>query len=377
MKRALSMLGVLLLAIGAAAAQTYPSRPITMVVPFGAGGPTDALARIVAQRMSATLGQQIVIENVTGASGTIGVGRVARAAPDGYTIVLGNWPSYVVNSAIFKTPFDYLQRLRADRAASGQSLHHRGQERAAAHADRADRLAEGQSRQGVGRHRRRRLRPACQRRLFPEGDRHALPLRALSGRLVRRDARPRRRTHRLQLRSGDHALPYMRQGQVRAYAITDSKRLASAPDIPTVDEAGAPGVYVIAWFGLWMPKGTPTEAIAKLNAAAMEALADPVVKERLTDLGQDIPPAETQTAEALAALLKAEMDKWWPIIREAGHQGRAIAPWIWSSAMRGCSTGRTSRATSASRMGASWRSSARSPPMRRPMMRAAASPVRA
>ena len=119
MKRALSVLGVLMLAIGAASAQTYPSRPITLVVPFGAGGPTDALARILTQRMSATLGQQIVIENVTGGSGTIGVGRVARAAPDGYTVVIGNWASHVVNSAIFKTPFDYLNDFEPVARLSG------------------------------------------------------------------------------------------------------------------------------------------------------------------------------------------------------------------------------------------------------------------
>jgi tripartite-type tricarboxylate transporter receptor subunit TctC len=114
------------------------------------------------------------------------------------------------------------------------------------------------------------------------------------------------------------ALPYIRQGLLRAFAVADSKRLAAAPDIPTVDEAGAPGVYVIAWFGLWMPKGTPKEVIAKFSAAAMEALADPAVRERLAGLGQDVPPPEMQTAEALGRFYKAEIDKWWPIIKEAG-----------------------------------------------------------
>ena len=121
------------------------------------------------------------------------------------------------------------------------------------------------------------------------------------------------------------ALPYIRQGQVRAYAVADSKRLASAPDIPTVDEAGAPGVYVIAWYGMWMPKGTPKEVIAKFTAAALEALADPAVRERLAGLGQDIPPPETQTAEALGRFYKAEIEKWWPIIKGGRHQGRVGA----------------------------------------------------
>src|SRR5438270_798901 len=186
----------MLVGIGVAHAQPYPSRPITMVVPFGAGGPTDALARILGERMRGALGQQVIIENVTGASGNLGVGRVARANPDGYTIVLGNWPSHVVNGAIF-------------------------------------------------------------------------------------------------------TLPYVRNGQVRAYAVTSKTRLAAPPDIPSADEAGAPGVYISTWFGLWAPKGTPPDLIGKLTAAAMDAMADAGVRARLTDLGQEVPPPEQQTARAL------------------------------------------------------------------------------
>ena len=318
MKRALSVLGVLMLAIGAASAQTYPSRPITLVVPFGAGGPTDALARILTQRMSATLGQQIVIENVTGGSGTIGVGRVARAAPDGYTVVIGNWASHVVNSAIFKTPFDYLNDFEPVARLSGNpyiivgknALPQTLPEFIAWLKANPDKATEGTGGAGSGQHVGGIYFQKVTGTRF-----QFVPYRAGSSDVMRDVVAGH---IDFSIDQAISSLPYIRQGQVRAFAAADSKRLASAPDIPTVDEAGASGVHVIAWFGLWMPKGAPKEAIAKFNAAAMEALADPAVKERLAGLGQDVPPPETQTAEALGAFYKAEIDKWWPIIRGAG-----------------------------------------------------------
>ena len=189
------------------------------------------LARILAQRMSATLGQQIVIENVTGGSGTIGIGRVARAAPDGYTVVIGNWASHVVNSAIFKTPFDYLNDFEPVARLSGNPYIIVGKNALPHDAARVHRLAEGQSRQGDGRHRRRGVRPACRRRLFPEGHRHALPVRSLSCRLVRRDARRRRRTHRLQHRSGDHVAALYPPGP--GARLSRSRTASGLPPRPT------------------------------------------------------------------------------------------------------------------------------------------------
>jgi tripartite-type tricarboxylate transporter receptor subunit TctC len=268
--------------------------------------------------MSAALGQQIVIENVTGGSGTIGIGRVARAAPDGYTVVIGNWASHVVNSAIFKTPFDYLNDFEPVARLSGNPYIIVGKtalpptlpEFIAWLKANPDKATEGTGGAGSGQHVGGIYFQKVTGTRF-----QFVPYRAGSSDVMRDVVAGH---IDFSIDQAISSLPYIRQGQVRAFAVADSKRLASAPDIPTVDEAGAPGVHVIAWFGMWMPKGTPKEVIAKFNAAAMEALADPAVRERLAGLGQDIPPPETQTAEALGAFYKAEIDKWWPIIREAG-----------------------------------------------------------
>ena len=317
MKRALSVLGVLMLAIGGASAQTYPSRPITLVVPFGAGGPTDALARILTQRMSATLGQQIVIENVTGGSGTIGIGRVARAAPDGYTVVIGNWASHVVNSAIFKTPFDYLNDFEPVARLSGNPYIIVGKNALPPTLPELikwlkanpDKASEGTGGAGSGQH----VGGVYFQKVT--GTRFQfVPYRAGSSDVMRDVVAGH---IDLSIDQAISSLPYIRQGQLRGYAVCDNKRLASAPDIPTVDEAGAPGVYVVAWYGMWMPKGTPKAVIAKFSAAAMKALADPGVKEKLANLGQDIPAPELQTPEALGKHYKAEIEKWWPVIRAA------------------------------------------------------------
>jgi tripartite-type tricarboxylate transporter receptor subunit TctC len=319
MKKTLLAACLLAATIGAAGAETYPSRPITMVVPFGAGGPTDALARILANRMSQTLGQQVVIENVTGASGTLGVGRVARATPDGYTLVIGNWASHVVNSAIFKTPFDYVADFEPVARLSGNPYIIVGKNDLPAKTlpeliawlkANPDKATEGTGGAGSGQHIGGVYFQKVTGTSFT-----FVPYKAGSSDVMRDVVAGH---IDLSIDQAISALPYIRQGQLRAFAVADSKRLASAPDIPTVDEAGAPGVYVISWFGLWMPKGTPKDVIAKFSAAAQEALADPAVREKLAGLGQDIPPPEMQTAEALGAFYKAEIDKWWPIIKSAG-----------------------------------------------------------
>jgi tripartite-type tricarboxylate transporter receptor subunit TctC len=319
MKRRLAFVlgSILAMTITAARADNYPSRPITVVVPFGAGGPTDALARILTNRMAQTLGQSIVIENVTGGAGTIGIGRVARAAPDGYTVVIGNWASHVVNSAIYKTPFDYVNDFEPVARLSGNPYIIVGKnalpptlgELIAWLKANPDKATEGTGGAGSGQH----VGGVYFQRVT--GTRFQfVPYRAGSSDVMRDVVAGH---IDLSIDQAISSLPYIRQGQLRGYAVCDSKRLASAPDIPTVDEAGAPGVYVIAWYGMWMPKGTPKDVIAKFSAAAQEALADPAVKERLATLGQDIPARELQTPEALAKHYKAEIEKWWPVIKAA------------------------------------------------------------
>jgi tripartite-type tricarboxylate transporter receptor subunit TctC len=304
--------------VGAAVAQPYPSHPITLIVPFGAGGPVDTLARTLTDAMRTSLGQAVIIENVTGASGTIGVGRAVRAAPDGYTVSIGNWPSHVVNGAIYALPYDVLKdfepvaRLpsnpyvivaRKDLPASNLK------ELIAWLKANPDKATQGTAGPGSGQHVSGVYFQNATGTRF-----QFVPYRAGSSEIMR------------DLLSGHidltfdqaiTALPHVRGGRVKAYAVSSNNRLAAAPDIPTVDEAGAPGVYISTWYGMWVPKGTPQEAIRKLTAAAMDALADSTVRERLAGLGQEIPPREQQSAEALAAHHKAEIEKWWPLIKAA------------------------------------------------------------
>jgi len=319
MKRLLAVACMLAVMIAGAAAQPYPSRPITMVVPFGAGGPTDALARIVAQRMSAPLGQTVLVENVTGASGTIGIARVARAAPDGYTIILGNWPSFVVASAIYASlPYDVTKDFEPIAqlpnnpyiVVSKKDLPAKDLKTLTAYIQaNAGKLTAGTGGAGSGQHVSGVYFQKVTGTSFV-----FVPYRAGSADVMR-DLTAGHID--LSFDQAISALPFVRNGQVRAYAITGKTRLAAAPDIPTVDEAGAPGVYISTWFGLWAPKGTAPDIVARLTNATIEALADPSVRARLMDLGQEIPPPEQQTAAALAAHLKAELEKWTPIIKDA------------------------------------------------------------
>jgi tripartite-type tricarboxylate transporter receptor subunit TctC len=310
MKVLIAVAALIAATITAAWGETYPVRPITMVVPFGAGGPTDALARILGQRMSQALGQQVIIENVTGAAGTIAVGRVARASPDGYTIIIGNWASHVVNSAVIKTPFDYVADFEPIARLSGNPYIIVGKnalpptlaELIAWLKANPDKATEGTAGAGSGQHVGGVYFQKVTGTSFT-----FVPYKAGSSDVMRDVVAGH---IDLSIDQAISALPYIRQGQVRAYAV--------APEIPTVDEAGAPGVHVISWFGMWAPKGTPKEAIAKISAAAMETLADPAVKEKLAALGQDIPAPELQTAEALDKHYKAQIAKWWPVIKEAG-----------------------------------------------------------
>jgi tripartite-type tricarboxylate transporter receptor subunit TctC len=303
--------------IATARADKFPSHPITIVVPFSAGGPSDAMTRILAERMQRTLGETILIENVTGAGGSLGVGRVVRSAPDGYTIGFGHLGTHVANGAIYKLGYDLVTDLE----------------------------------------------PVV---LLPSNpmiivSKTAIPAKSLSELLVWLKARPTPPTAGTAgAGSGSHIaglyfenvtgiklqyVPYrgtapalndlvagqidlivdqtsnsisqVRAGTIRAYAVTDDKRVESAPDIPTTDEAGLPGFHMTLWSGLWVAKDTPKPIIAQLNGAAVDALNDPAVRTKLENLGLQMPPPDQLAPQALGTLQKAEIAKWWPMIKAA------------------------------------------------------------
>ena len=299
------------------AAQVYPSRPITLVVPYPAGGAFDAIARILTEHMRMSLGQPVIIENIGGATGSIGVGRVARASPDGYTLSFGIWSTHVVNGAVYALPYDVIkdfapislvatapQIIVSSKAVPATNL----RDLVAwikANPDRATLATSGSgSPQHIAGILIQQLTGAQFRFVPYRGA--ALAMQDLLGGQVN-----------LSILQPTVAMPQVRAGKIRAYAVTAKTRLSTAPDIPTVDEAGVPGVYVSVWSALWAPKGTSDRIIAQLNAAVVSALADPKVRQRLADIGQEVAPREQQTPEGLAALQAAEIAKWWPIIKAA------------------------------------------------------------
>jgi tripartite-type tricarboxylate transporter receptor subunit TctC len=300
-----------------ARAQIYPSRPVTMIVPYPAGGPTDTIARLLGERMRASLGQPVVIENVAGAGGNIGVGRVARAAGDGYTLGIGHWGSHVVNGAIYTLPYDLLtdlepvalisdgpQLIVAAKSVPAKNI----QELIAWLKANPGKAMVGTTGVGGASH--------LAGILFQNSTGTNIQIVPYRGAAPRMQDMLSGQIH-LAFDQAASSLPQVQGGNLQAYAVTSKTRLTVAPDIPTVDEAGLPGFYISVWHGLWASKGTPKDAVRRLNAAAVEALADPTVRQRLTELGQELPARAQQTPEALAAYQKAEIEKWWPIIKAA------------------------------------------------------------
>jgi tripartite-type tricarboxylate transporter receptor subunit TctC len=302
-------------------AEVYPSKPITIVVPFAAGGPADALARLVGARMRSTLGQPMIVESVAGASGTTGVGRVVRATPDGYTIGIGHWSTHVLNGAFYNLPYDLLKDLEpiALLPANPALIIIRKDLPAKDVKDliawlkaNPDKASAGTAGSGSGSHVTGVYFQSITGTRF-----NFVPYRGTGPALTDLMA-----SHiDLMFDQASNSIEQVRGGTVRALAVTSKSRLAAAPEIPSVDEAGVPGLYNSTWYGFWAPKGTPKDIITKLNAAVAEAMADPELKSRLGAQGLETPPHDQQTPEALGAFQKAEIEKWWPIIKAAGIKG--------------------------------------------------------
>ena len=315
MKKLIVAAALTLAVFSSALAQPFPSRPITLIVPFPPGGSTDTAARIMAERMRPILGQPIVIENVGGAGGSIGVGRVARAPADGYTIDIGQWDTHV-GSIIYKLNYDLEkdfepiglisnnpQLLVAKKNLAANNLNELValmkkdpgkvtfvNQNAAAHVSGI--LMQQLTKTEVTFIPYRGAGPAMTDLVSGQVD--------------------------LLVVQGAVALPQVRAGTIKAIANLSPQRSASMADIPTSDETGVPGLYMSGWFGFWAPKGTPKDVIATLNKAMTQVLADPTTKARFSELGLDVAAPAQQTPEGLAAFQKAEIEKWWPIIKGAG-----------------------------------------------------------
>ena len=304
--------------LAGAQAQGFPSKPVTVVIPLAAGGAVDTMVRTMIESMRGSLGQPILVENLGGAGGTTGVNRVVRAAPDGYTISVGTWGTHVVNAFVYTTPYDLLADLEP--VALLPSVPHWF-------------IA------------RKNLPPADMKELIAYMKADAGKVTAASvgaggssavcsyylGKVTGTT------TTLVPYRGGAPALQdivagnvdtmcdlaanslgQVKAGNIKAYAVASKKRWFAMPDVPTVAEAGAPGVEVTNWLAAYAPKGTPKDNLAKLNAAFNNAMADPGVRQRIADQGLEIPPPERQTPEAFAVYLKSEMDKWGAVIRESG-----------------------------------------------------------
>jgi tripartite-type tricarboxylate transporter receptor subunit TctC len=305
-------------AIGGAHAEDFPSRHVTIIVPLAAGGSTDTIARIIAEGMRPHLGQSVIVENSPGAGGSTGVIRVARSTPDGYTVQIGQWGTNVAGGAVYNLPIDLLTDLQPVGLIATQPFMIVGKKQLPANnlkellawlKANPGKVSVGTA--GIG-------SPGHVAGVFFQntigGQFTFIPYRSagpasqdlLAGNIdIMMDTAAT---------SGGH----VRNGLLKGFAMTSNKRSAAMPDVPTVDEAGLPGFYFYFWHALWVPKGTPKDVIGKLNEALVKALNDPVTRKRLVDIGQELYPPEMSTPEALGKFQKAEIEKWWPVIKAAG-----------------------------------------------------------
>ena len=320
MRKLIAAVALAALTSVAVQAQIYPSRQITLIVPFPPGGSTDVAARIMAEKMRPILGQPVIIENVGGAGGSIAVGRLARSAPDGYTIDIGQWDTHV-GSIIYNINFDLQKDFDAVGLISVNPQLMVAKKNLPA--NRLNELVDWMKKNPgdakfVNQNAAAYVTGVMMQQMtntkvtfIPYRGAGPAMTDLISGQVD------------LLVVQGAVALPQIRAGKIKALANLSASRSASMPDIPTADETGVPGLYMSGWFGFWAPKGTPKDIIAKLNAATVEALADPAIQKRFTELGLDVAPRAQQTPEGLAAFQKAEIEKWWPIIKAAGIGAQA------------------------------------------------------
>ncbi|MDQ3028208.1 MAG: tripartite tricarboxylate transporter substrate-binding protein [Pseudomonadota bacterium] len=296
----------------------YPQRSVTLIVPFSAGGPTDTIGRLLAERMAKSLGQTVVVENVAGAGGTIANNRVKQAAPDGYTLAIGHLGTHVLAPAVQQLEVDYvadfepigLVATNPQVIVSKNDVPAKDLKGLVAHV----KANPGKVSYGTG-------GPGTPSHVMAVyfGTQVGAPLNIVHYKGAGPAMQDVIAGHvDLSFDQAATAIGLVKAGRVRGYAVTAKSRLASAPDIPTVDEAGLPGFYMSIWHALWVPRGTPREVTAKLNEALREALADSGVRKRLTDMGQEIPAPEQLAPEALRVHHRAETEKWWPVIKAAG-----------------------------------------------------------
>jgi tripartite-type tricarboxylate transporter receptor subunit TctC len=301
----------------AAAADTFPSRPITIVCPFAAGGATDVMSRVLADPMGKALGQTIIVEDLTGAAGAIGVAKVVRAPADGYTLSVGTLTTHVLIGGLYKLDFDLLNDLTPIAELGFEPLLicvknslpvKNLQELIAWLKANPGKASAGIP--GVG----------------STGNLAGIAFQKMTGTTFQfvpyRGDGPAVQDMMagqidMMIEPSSNFTAQVLAGTIRAIAVPAKTRMTSLPDVPTTDEAGLPGFYASIWFGLWAPKGTPKDVIAKLNTATVSALADPNVKDRLAKLGQTVSARDMQTPEALGKFQKAEAAKWWPVIKDA------------------------------------------------------------
>ncbi len=314
MKKLVALAFATVAAITTANSQEFPTRPITMIVPYPAGGVTDGMARLIGERMQNALGQTVIVENVGGGAGTIGVGRVARAAPDGYTFVLGNLETNVTNAVAQQLNFDVFKDFEPIALMPSYPFILVSKNDVPAKTlpevigwlkKNQDKIFQGTVGAGTIQHLcglRLQERLGAKWSFIPYRGGAPAMQDMLAGQFD------------FMCTASGSFLPLVRNNQIRAYAVTAKVRMEAAKEIPTVDEAGLPGFYVGVWNAMWAPANTPKPVIAKLNDAAVRAVNDPGLRAKIIGMGLDMPPADMLTPEALGKFQRAEADVWWPVM---------------------------------------------------------------